>query len=87
MLETRRAARDESAAIQHGGNTLWRGRERRPYNYGDMKISQKSKPLTYGEFIMAVHDECGKRKARGIVRLAVKPHVIGVRAQQRFVIS
>jgi hypothetical protein len=40
-----------------------------------------------GEFIASVYDAYGKRKARGIVRLAIKAHLIEFRGQQRFVIS
>jgi hypothetical protein len=42
--------------------------------------------LTLGEFIMAVYDVWGKRRARGIVRLAIKAHLIEFRGEQRLVI-
>ncbi len=43
--------------------------------------------MTFGEFIACVYDDCGKRKARGFVRLAIKAHLIEFHGQQRFVIS
>jgi hypothetical protein len=52
-----------------------------------MKTSQKKKALTFGEFVASVYEACGKRKARGIVRLAVNAHLVEFRGQQRFVIS
>ena len=52
-----------------------------------MKSNCRKKSLTFGEFIACVYDGCGKRKARGIVRLAFKAHLIEFRGQQRFVIS
>ena len=52
-----------------------------------MKSNCQKKSLTFGEFIACVYDGCGKRKASGIVRLAVKAHLIEFCGQQRFVIS
>jgi hypothetical protein len=43
--------------------------------------------MTFGEFIACVYDACGKRKASGIVRLAIKAHLIEFRGQRRYVIS
>ena len=57
-----------------------------PYVHA-MKINHKQKVLTLGEFIASVYDAHGKYKARGIVRLAIKAHLIEFRGQQRFVIS
>lgn len=44
-----------------------------------MKTHSMKKNLTFGEFIERVYDVCGKRKARGIVRLAIKAHLIEFR--------
>ena len=52
-----------------------------------MKINHKPKPLTLGEFIASVYDAHGKHKARGIVRLALKAHLVEFCGPQRFVIS
>ena len=52
-----------------------------------MKTNCRKKPLTFGEFIACVYADWGRRKARGIVRLAIKAHLIEFRGQQRFVIS
>ena len=52
-----------------------------------MKANQAKKALTFGEFIMAVYDARGKRRARGIVWLAVNAHLVEFRGQQRFVVS
>jgi len=41
-----------------------------------MKTHGRKRNLTFGEFIERVYDVCGKRKARGIVRLAIKAHLI-----------
>ena len=52
-----------------------------------MKINHKQKTLTLGEFIASVYDTHGKYKARGIVRLALKAHLVEFCGPQRFVIS
>ena len=52
-----------------------------------MKSNCQKKSLTLGEFIACVYDGCGKRKAKGIVRLAIKAHMIEFSGQQRFMIS
>ena len=59
-----------------------------PYVHA-MKINHnhKQKTLTLGEFIASVYDAYGNHKARGIVRLAIKAHLVEFRGQQRLVIS
>jgi len=52
-----------------------------------MKTNSRNKPLTFGEFITHVYDVWGKRKARGMVRLAIKARLIEFHGLQRFVIS
>jgi len=52
-----------------------------------MKSTQEKKTLTFGEFIMDVYDGLGKRRAKGMVWLAVNAHLVEFRGQQRFVIS
>jgi hypothetical protein len=52
-----------------------------------MKANREKKPLTFGEFIIAAYDAWGKRRARGIVWLAVKARLIEFRGKQRMAIS
>jgi hypothetical protein len=52
-----------------------------------MKTNHKKKALTFGDLIEGGYRVCGKRKATGIVRLAIKAHLIEFHGQQRFVIS
>ncbi|MEK7684238.1 MAG: hypothetical protein AAB466_02320 [Verrucomicrobiota bacterium] len=52
-----------------------------------MNTDCRKKSLTFGEFITAAYDTWGKRRAKGIVRLAVKAHLIEFRGQRRIVIS
>ena len=51
-----------------------------------MKTNSKKKTVTFGEFITTVYDACGKRTARGFVRLAVNAHWVMFRGERRFVI-
>ena len=51
-----------------------------------MKINHKQKTLTLGEFIASVYGAHGKYKARGMVRLAIKAHLVEPCGHQRFVI-
>ena len=52
-----------------------------------MKTHHPKKTLTFGEFVASAYAACGKRKARGIVRLAVNARWVEFLGQQRFVIS
>jgi hypothetical protein len=52
-----------------------------------MKTHPPQKPLTFGDFVAGGYRAWGKRKANGIIRLAIKTHLIEFRGQQRFVIS
>jgi hypothetical protein len=51
-----------------------------------MKANQKKKAPAFGEFIMAVYDAWGKRRASGIIWLAVSAQLVEFRGQQRVVI-
>ena len=51
-----------------------------------MKTNSRKRHLTFGEFIMAVYDACGRQKADGIVRLAVNARLLEFRGRDRFVI-
>lgn len=50
-----------------------------------MKINRRKKNLTLGELIVCVYDVRGKRKARGIVLLAMKANLIGFHGPHHFV--
>lgn len=52
-----------------------------------MKARQAKKPLTFGEFILAVYDAWGKRRARGVVWLAVNAKLVQFRGRRRITIS
>jgi hypothetical protein len=52
-----------------------------------MKSNSKKRALTFGEFVAALYAAWGKRKALGIVRLAVNAHLVEFRGRERFVIS
>jgi hypothetical protein len=51
-----------------------------------MKTNCRKGHLTFGEFIMAVCDAWGKRRAGGIVTLAVNAHLVEFRGQRRVLI-
>ncbi len=51
------------------------------------KTITKKKPLTFGEFIAAVHETWGNRQAKGLVRLAVNAHLIKCLGRKHFLIS
>lgn len=50
------------------------------------KARPKGKPLTFGDFVAGVYRTFGKRRAGGIVHLAVALHLIEFRGQERIVI-
>ena len=52
-----------------------------------MKAQQKKKPLTFGEFVEGVYQTWGKEKAKGIIQLAVKTHVVEFLGPELFVVS
>lgn len=52
-----------------------------------MNAHPKKKPLTFGEFVSGSYRTWGKRRANGIIRLAVKVHLIEFRGHERLVIS
>jgi hypothetical protein len=51
-----------------------------------VKSASRNEPLTFGAFIAGGYRAWGKRKAKGIIHLAVKAHVIEFRGQHRFMI-
>ncbi|MGA2221369.1 MAG: hypothetical protein ABSH21_06270 [Verrucomicrobiia bacterium] len=51
-----------------------------------MKTNRKKKAVTFGDFIAAVYDACGQRRAGSMVRLAVNAHLVVFRGHRRFVI-
>jgi len=52
-----------------------------------METNQNKKALRFGDLIAAVYDACGKRRARGILRLAVNARLVAFLGPQRFMIS
>jgi hypothetical protein len=52
-----------------------------------MRNNSKKKALTFGEFVAAIYAARGKRKATGIVRLAVNARLVEFRGPKRIVIS
>ncbi len=52
-----------------------------------MKAQPQKKPLTFGAFVAGSYGAWGKRRANGIIRLAIKAHVIEFRGQQRYEIA
>lgn len=51
---------------------------------GAMKTNKNKKAMTFGEFIEGIYDTCGRQSANGIVRLAVKSHLVEFRKHYRF---
>jgi len=45
------------------------------------------KPATLGDLITGIYDECGYRKAKGIVQFALKAHLVEFRGPRRGMIS
>ncbi len=52
-----------------------------------MKHTAKHRPVTFGDFIVAVYRAYGHRRAADIVRLAVNTQVITFRGQKLFITS
>jgi hypothetical protein len=52
-----------------------------------IKTHREKRPLTFGDFVAGVFQTWGKRRAKGIIDLAIKVHVIEFRGTERFVIS
>jgi len=51
------------------------------------KNEARKRELKFGDFIAAVYRAWGRRKAKGVVRLAVNAGLVEFRGPQRFVIS
>ena len=51
-----------------------------------MKNNSNKKALTFGEFAARIYTAWGKRKALGIVRLAVNARLVEFRGRERFLI-
>jgi hypothetical protein len=49
-----------------------------------MKAHPHDKPLTFGDVVQSSYRACGKRKANGILRLAVKLRWIEFRGQRLY---
>jgi hypothetical protein len=53
----------------------------------DETAHPKKKQLTFGDFVVGVYRTWGQQRAKGIVQLAIKAHVIEFRGTERLVIS
>jgi hypothetical protein len=51
-----------------------------------MKARPRTKPLTFGDFVAGAYQTWGKRRAKGIVHLAVAVHLIEFHGPERIVI-
>ena len=52
-----------------------------------MKENQNNQPLAFGEFVMAAYDALGKRRAKGLVALAVNSGLVEFLGPNRIVFS
>jgi hypothetical protein len=52
-----------------------------------MKTHPKRHPLTFGDFVAGVYHTWGRRKGIGIVKLAIKMHLIEFLGTERFEVS
>jgi hypothetical protein len=51
-----------------------------------MKTHPGKEPLTFGDFVADGYRAWGKRRAKGMIQIAIKSHLIEFRGQQRIVI-
>jgi hypothetical protein len=51
------------------------------------KAQPLKQPLTFGDFVAGVYHAWGRRRATGIIDLAIKVHMIEFRGPERFVVS
>ena len=49
-----------------------------------MESKQGQKALRFGDFIMAAYDTFGERRAKGIIRLALKAHLVEFDGAKRY---
>jgi hypothetical protein len=52
-----------------------------------VQVRPSRQSLTFGEFVEAAYRTWGKRRAKGVIKLAVEAQVIKFCGRQRFVIS
>ena len=52
-----------------------------------IKARSKGKPLTFGDFVAGVYQTWGKRRAKGIIKLALAAHMVEFRGTEHFTIS
>jgi len=50
------------------------------------KVHSKKKPMTFGDFVAGVYETWGKRRAKGIIHLAVKVRLVQFCGPERIVI-
>jgi hypothetical protein len=51
-----------------------------------MQAISKRNALTLGEFVVAVYDACGKRRAESIIRFAASAHVVAFAGNRYFMV-
>jgi hypothetical protein len=52
-----------------------------------VKTPPATQPLMFGDFVAGVYHAWGQRKAKGIVKLAIKTHLIVFQGTERFEVS
>ena len=52
-----------------------------------MKNEHRSKPLTFGDLIASIYGACGRRRAVGLVRLALNAQLVSFRGGNRFLVD
>ena len=52
-----------------------------------MKAHQGKRTLTFGDFVTGVYNTWGQRRAKGIIQLAIKMHVVEFHGTERFVVA
>ena len=52
-----------------------------------MKTRTTKKALTFGELVASFYRAYGHRRAKGILQLAVKAHLVVFRGRSRFILS
>jgi hypothetical protein len=73
-------------------NARWQMEQQMKTNLSNLncpptKMCSQRKSMTFGDFVTGVYDTWGKRKAKGIIQLAIKMNVVEFRGEDRFVVS
>jgi len=68
-------------------NTTSQSEQQLNATISNLEAHPRKKSLTFGDFVAGVYHTWGKRRAKGIIDLAINVHVIEFRGAERFVIS